>query len=103
MFEKAAYAAGGQGPAEASPIPFFFMMLSIFAIFYFLVAKPQQKQRREQQKMIEALKKGDKIVTAGGILGTITSIQNDYVVIRTGDNDQTKMEVLKSAISGLRT
>jgi len=71
-------------------------------ILYFLMVRPQQKRQRELQKMITELKKGDCVVTAGGIIGTITSVQNDYVVLKVGDGD-TKMEVLKSAISGLRT
>jgi preprotein translocase subunit YajC len=52
--------------------------------------------------MITQLKKGDKVVTTGGILGTISSIQEDYAVLTVGDSD-TKIEVLKSAIAGLRT
>jgi preprotein translocase subunit YajC len=51
--------------------------------------------------MIAGIKKGDKVVTTGGILGTISSIQDDYVVLAIGESD-TKMEVLKSAIAGLR-
>ena len=77
-------------------------MILIFFIFYFFIIRPQQKRSKDLAKMVEALKKGDKVVTAGGILGVITSIQNDYVVIKTGDSDTTKMEVLKSAITGTR-
>ena len=54
------------------------------------------------KKALVYLKKGDKIVTSGGVIGVITSIQNDYVVIKVGENDTTKMEVLKSAVTGLR-
>jgi len=77
-------------------------MILIFFIFYFFIIRPQQRRSKDLAKMVEALKKGDKIVTAGGVLGVITSIQNDYVVIKTGDSDTTKMEVLKSAITGTR-
>jgi preprotein translocase subunit YajC len=102
MFEKLAYAAPGPPPQEVSPFLSFLPLLLILVIFYFLLIRPQQKRQRQLQKTIDNLKKGDRIVTAGGIIGTITSIQNDYVVIKVGDNDGTKMEILKSAITGLR-
>ncbi len=88
---------------EANPLMSFAPMIFIFAIFYFLLIRPQQKKQKELQKSIDALKKGDKVITAGGIIGTITSLQDDYVVLKVGENDMTKMEVLKSAITGLRT
>ncbi len=104
MFEKLAYAqqTAAQGGAEANPIFSFLPLILIFVIFYFLLIRPQQKRQRELQKMIGELKKGDRVVTAGGIIGTVTSLQNDYVVLKIGDNENTKIEVLKSAISGLR-
>lgn len=88
--------------AEANPLISFLPLVFIFIIFYFLLIRPQQKRQDETRKMVENLKKGDRIITAGGIIGTITSIQNDYVVIKVGDNEATKMEVLKSAVTGLR-
>jgi len=103
MFEKLAYAAQpAQQTAEANPLALLFPFFLIFGIMYFFIFRPQQKQRAQLQKMVEAIKKGDRVVTAGGILGTVTSIQNDYVVLKVGDNENTKIEVLKSSISGLR-
>jgi preprotein translocase subunit YajC len=88
---------------EPNPMASFAMMLvPMMLIWYFLVIRPHQKRQQESKKMIEGLKKGDKIVTSGGLIGIITSIQNDYVVLRAGDNEQTKLEVLKSAVLGLR-
>lgn len=89
------------GP-EANPISLFFPFILVFVIMYFLIWRPQQKQRKELQQTLEALKKGDRVETIGGIIGTIAGIQKDYVVLKVGDNENTKMEVLKSAISGLR-
>jgi preprotein translocase subunit YajC len=103
MFEKIAYAqqaAAPAGDANAMLLNFAPLIL-IFVIFYFLLIRPQQKRQRELQKMVEGIKKGDRIVAAGGIIGTVMSLQNDYVVIKIGDNENTKMEVLKSSISGL--
>lgn len=88
---------------DASPLLQFAPLVFIFVIFYFLLIRPQQKKQKELQTMIGAIKKGDKVVTAGGIIGTVAGIQSDYVVLKVGDNENTKMEVLKSAISGLRT
>lgn len=102
MFEKIAYAASTPPSAEGSPIAIFFPFILMFVVMYFLIWRPQQKQRQQLKKLVDNLKKGDHIVTAGGLLGTITSIQKDYVVMRCGDNDQTKIEVLKSSITGAR-
>ena len=75
----------------------------MFGIFYFLLIRPQQKRQKETKLMVAALKKGDRIVSSGGVIGTVTSIQNDYVVIKTGTgNEQAKIEILKSAVTGLR-
>lgn len=102
MFEKVAYAASA-APAqpEANPLALFFPFIMVFAIMYLLIWRPQSKQRKELQSMIEKLKKGDQVVTAGGILGTVSGIQKDYVVLKVGDGDS-KIEVLKSSITGLR-
>jgi len=103
MFEKIAYASQAAPPAaEANPFALMFPFFIVFAIMYFLIWRPQQKQRRDLQRMIEQLKKGDRVVTAGGIIGTVTSLQNDYVVLKVGDDGNTKIEIMKSAISGLR-
>ena len=96
------FAVQTQAPAEASPLALLFPFVMVFAIMYLLVWRPQQKHRRQLQQVVDNLKKGDRVITSGGIIGSVTSVQKDYVVIKTGDNEQTKMEVLKSAISGLR-
>lgn len=102
MFESIAYAAEVvEGAPQVNPLVQFMPIILMFVIFYFLLIRPQQKKAKELQAMIGQLKKGDKVVTTGGILGTISSIQDDYVVLTIGEAD-TKMEVLKSAIAGLR-
>ncbi len=103
MFEKIAYAAAGTGQtSDVNPILSFLPLILMVFVFYFLLIRPQQKRQREVQKMVENLKKGDRVVTSGGVIGTVMSIQNDYVVIKVGDNEATKIEVLKSAVTGLR-
>ncbi len=62
--------------------PMLVFLVVIFAMFYFLMIRPQRKRQKEQQAMMEALQKGDKIVTAGGIYGTIESVGEDSLVIK---------------------
>jgi preprotein translocase subunit YajC len=103
MFESIAYAAEAvvEGTPKVNPLVQFMPIILMFAIFYFLLIRPQQKKAKELQNLIGGIKKGDKVVTTGGILGTVSSLQDDYVVLTIGDSD-TKLEVLKSAIAGLR-
>lgn len=104
MFESIAYAADASAqPAAVSPITSMIPFLLIFVIFYFLMIRPQQRKQKELEKMTNELKKGDKVVTIGGVIGVVAGLQNDYVVLKIGDSENTKVEVLKSAISGLRT
>ena len=65
-------------------------------VFYFLLIRPQQKQARQQEDMRKALKKGDKIVTTGGVLATVFTVRERSLVIR---SDDAKFEILKSAVS----
>jgi preprotein translocase subunit YajC len=65
---------------------------SIILIFYFMIIRPQQKRQKERQAMIEAMKKGDKIITAGGIHGTIVGIEDKVVLVQIADNVKVKIE-----------
>ena len=72
---------------ESSGIAQFIPLILIFVIFYFLLIRPQQKKVKEHKAMVDNLKKGDKIVTSGGITGTITRIvDNDKVEVEITDN-----------------
>lgn len=64
----------------------------IFLIFYFMIIRPQQKKQKERQRLLESLKKGDKIVTAGGIHGTIVGMEEKYVLVQIADNVKVKVE-----------
>lgn len=72
----------------------------MFAIFYFLIIRPQQKKQKERNQMLLNLKKGDKVVTIGGIHGTIVELTDDTCVLLL--NDSTKMTFDRSAINALR-
>ena len=88
--------------AQSNPLLAFLPLIAMFVVFYFLLIRPQQKRQSDLNKMVQDLKKGDRIVTAGGIIGTIVGIQNDYVIIKVGEGE-TKIEILKSAITAKRS
>tara|TARA_B100000614_G_C14441819_1_gene450518 strand:+ start:320 stop:718 length:399 start_codon:yes stop_codon:yes gene_type:complete len=89
--------AAAGGPASVAPTLVTFGL--VFAIFYFLIIRPQNKRQKETKQMLENLKKGDRVVTIGGIRGTIFSMKDDAVVLKVDDN--TKIQFSKSAISSV--
>ncbi len=89
-------ASGSTGSTILSFLPF----ILIFVIFYFLLILPQQKRQKKLKAMLEALKKGDKIVTSSGIWGTITNLGKDTVTVQIADN--TKIKVQRDHISRVR-
>jgi len=75
------------------------MLVSIFVIFYVFMIRPQNKKQKETEKMIAALKKGDKVITIGGIHGVVTSTKEKTIVIKV--DDSTKIEFSRSAVSSV--
>ena len=75
------------------------MMLAIFAIFYFLLIRPQQKRMKEHKKMVEDIKKGDRIVTAGGIYGTIENVSPNTLTVKI--SEATKVKITRSSVGGV--
>ncbi|ALA60026.1 preprotein translocase subunit YajC [Nitrospira moscoviensis] len=89
---------GGSGSSGLlSLIPF----VLIFVIFYFLLILPQQKRQKQQKAMLDQLKKGDKVVTASGIWGTVTNLGKTTVTLQIADN--TKIKIQKDHIAKLRS
>lgn len=86
-------AAGG--PASFTPTLVTFGL--VFAIFYFLIIRPQNKRQKETQSMLKGLRKGDRVVTIGGIRGSITSVKEDVVVLKV--DDTAKIQFSRSAIA----
>jgi preprotein translocase subunit YajC len=87
MFQLAEGAAGGGG-FLGSILP----LVLMFAIFYFLLIRPQQKKSKQRNSMLSALKKGDKIVTIGGVHGTVMEIKEDTVVVKIAENTRITLE-----------
>ncbi len=75
--------------------------VGIFLIFYFLMIRPQQKQKRERERFLTNLKKGDRVVTTGGLLGTIVGLNEKTATLKVAD--QVKVECLRSAIAAAHT
>ncbi|UVI28094.1 preprotein translocase subunit YajC [Paenibacillus spongiae] len=94
MWVAADSGLGGLG-ALGSILPFVLM----FAVFYFLLIRPQQKKQKHRSAMLNQLKKGDKVVTIGGMHGTILEITDDVVVLRV--NDATKITFDRSAVNNV--
>jgi len=77
-------------------------LIFIFAIFYFLLIMPQQRRQKKWQKMLEELKTGDKVVTSGGIRGTIVAIKDDHLHLRVPP-DNLRLEVSRASILSVTT
>lgn len=90
---------GGGGPSGQTIVTLV-MLGAVFLVFYFLIIRPQNKRQKETKQMLSSLKKGDKVVTAGGIRGSIHSVKEDVIVIKVDDN--TKIEFNKASVVGLQ-
>jgi preprotein translocase subunit YajC len=87
-----------QTGAGGSPLSMIMMFALIFGVFYFLVIMPAKKQQKKKEAMIGALKKGDKVVTSGGIFGTVAAVEDNTLLLKIAEN--TKIRISKSAIGG---
>ena len=74
-------------------------MLLIIAVFYMLLIRPQQKRQRQLQETISQLKPGDRVVTTGGVIGTITTVRDTSFLIRSAD--KSILEIARSAVAGI--
>jgi preprotein translocase subunit YajC len=101
--QAAAPAAGADAGAAASPMGdiggFLFMMVGMVAIFYFLILRPQNQRMKQVKAMHAALKKGDQVITQGGIIGKITKLTDEEVTIDTGEGG--KLLLTRNAIGGI--
>ena len=89
-----------QEQATGSPLTSLIPLVAIFLIFYFLLFLPNQRRQKKQQQMLAGLKNGDKVVTSGGIRGTIVSLKDDSIHLRVPP-EQVKLEILRSAVASV--
>jgi preprotein translocase subunit YajC len=87
---------GGGGGGFSQTMPTLVMFAAMFAIFYFLMIRPQQKQKQERERMLAAIKRGDRVVTTSGLYGTVTGLTDTTVVLRVAD--QVKLEFERAAV-----
>ncbi len=92
-FESTAFAQTAGAPAgpAGNPLISFLPFIFIFVIFYFLLVLPQQKKAKARKAMIEALKKGDRVTTTGGMIGTVTNLAPDVVTLQIADGVRVKV------------
>tara|TARA_B100000242_G_scaffold280672_1_gene240240 strand:+ start:48 stop:332 length:285 start_codon:yes stop_codon:yes gene_type:complete len=84
----------GQGLAQFIPL------ILIFVIFYFFLIRPQQKRVKDHKAMVEALKRGDEVITSGGIIGVVDRVmEDDRIEVTIGES--TKVQIIRSTITGL--
>jgi preprotein translocase subunit YajC len=103
MWSDALAQAGGQAAGQDPKIGMLLTMLQfvpIFLILYFLLIRPQQQQKKKQEAMIRGLKKGDRVLTTGGMYGTVLGVDETKVVLRIaeGQKEDVKAEFTKTAI-----
>ena len=96
--DSIAWATNGQGAGGmfGALVP----LMLIFVIFYFLLILPQRKKQKQHREMVKNLKKGDRVVTSGGIFGTVTRVKPDYVEVEVAE--KLTLRVQRGSISGLR-
>lgn len=88
--------AGGEQP---NPLAMFLPLVLIFLVFYFFIIRPQKKKEDERKKLIAAVKKGDRVITIGGLHGSVTQVDETSVLIQVDTN--TKLRVEKSAVASV--
>lgn len=102
MFVSIAWAEeAAQSGSAGGGLMGFLPLVLIFVIFYFLLIRPQQKRSKEHRAMIEAIKKGDKVITSGGIYGLVESVGQNTVLLKIAEN--VKVKFGKGNIAAVRT
>jgi preprotein translocase subunit YajC len=89
-------------PAPQSGLVAFLPMIAIFAIFYFILIAPMRKRQKKTQAMLAALKKGDAVITSGGIYGRIAAIDESTSAVILQVTDQVKIKIARNAVAGLQ-
>lgn len=99
IVRDAAFAAADAPPGGSSLMSSLMFMLIIFGVMWFFLIWPNQRREKERRAMLAALGKGDRVVTTGGIYGTIVGLNDKTVVLRVSDEPSVKLEVVRGAVS----
>jgi preprotein translocase subunit YajC len=92
-------AGGGAGAGGGNFMGTIVLLVAFFLIFYFLILRPQKRRQNEMQRMIAALKRGDRILTSGGLYGTVWDVKEDLLVVKL--TEDLKVEVAKTAVQAV--
>mgnify|MGYP001051786691 CR=1 FL=1 len=92
LFIANAHAQAAGAPAQGGEMFQILFLVGLFVLFYFIAIRPQRKRQKEHQQMVSALSKGDEVVTSSGILGKITSIDDNYMVLNVANNVEMKFQ-----------
>ena len=94
FFIAAAHAqdAAAGAPQQPGALETFLPLIVLFVIFYFLLIRPQSKRAKEHKSMVEALAKGDEVVTNGGILGKVTNVGEDFLTVEVSEGTEVKVQ-----------
>ncbi len=93
------YQVGGEASPQTNPLGLLLPFVLIFAVFYFLIIRPQGKRQKEHKAMVNALKKGDQIITTGGLHGTIQAISDESEVVTIEIADRVRVKISRGSIS----
>ena len=92
MLINPAFAQGAGGPAGGAGFESLILILLMFAVLYFLMIRPQMKRAKEHKSLIEGLQKGDEVIAAGGVLGRISKVSENYVTLQVADNIEIQVQ-----------
>jgi preprotein translocase subunit YajC len=102
MFASNAYAmAGGAAQQSGGGMEGIIMLVIMFAIFYLLLIRPQQKRAKQHKELVENLKSGDQVITAGGLHGKIVAVQDDIITLEIASN--VRIKINRPSIVGTKT
>ncbi len=79
-------------PSAGSDFSGLLLIVGMFALMYFMIIRPQRKRQKEHQSLIDAVAKGDEVLTTGGILGKVTKVEGDYMVLEVSNNVELKFQ-----------
>ena len=94
LFDVVYAAAGETGQTQTNPLMQFMPLILIFVVFWFLLIRPQQRKQKEHQEMVSNLKKGDKVITNGGMYGTVVGVADRAVLVDRGVHEGREIDVV---------
>jgi len=90
-------APGGSGQGQGNSMVMIVWIVLMLGLFYFMMIRPQQRKEKERRKMMDAIKTGDRVIFAGGLIGSVTNVKDHTFAVKIADN--TKVEVLKASVT----